>query len=74
MNIQSWILLIIILGTCSYIIYTRFIKEGSNFGCKDCAQKTSCNSGKCQSKNEKNKEKSKSCPYCDSFKFKISIN
>lgn len=62
MNIQSWILLIIILATCSYIIYTRFIKEGSNFGCKDCAQKTSCKNKTCYKKEEKDTKKS--CPNC----------
>ncbi|MDU5503782.1 MAG: hypothetical protein E6073_01390 [Anaerococcus vaginalis] len=63
MNLQSWIFLLIILAACSYIIYTRFIKEGSNFGCKDCSQKKSCDDGSCHSKKEK--KKSKSCPYCD---------
>lgn len=56
MNLQSWIFLLIILAACSYIIYTRFIKEGSNFGCKDCSQKKSCDDGSCHSKKRK-KEK-----------------
>ncbi|EGC84817.1 hypothetical protein [Anaerococcus hydrogenalis] len=55
MNLQSWIFLLVILGICSYIVYTRFIKEGSNFGCKDCAQKSSCSSDTCHSKKEKTK-------------------
>ncbi len=68
MNLQSWIFLLVILGICSYIVYTRFIKEGSNFGCKDCAQKSSCSSDTCHSKKEKTKKKS--CPYCDWLFFK----
>lgn len=62
MNLQSWIFLLIILGFCSYIFYSRFIKEGSNFGCKDCAQRKSCNKESCSKMEKENK---KSCPYCD---------
>ncbi|MFO3718001.1 FeoB-associated Cys-rich membrane protein [Anaerococcus sp. ENR1011] len=36
MNLQSWILLIIILAVCSYIVYARFIKNDEPAGCKDC--------------------------------------
>ena len=36
MNLQSWILLIIILLVCACIVYTRFIKNDANEGCKDC--------------------------------------
>lgn len=36
MNIQSWILLILILLICSYIVYNRFIKNDAEGGCKDC--------------------------------------
>lgn len=58
MNLQSWILLFLILGLCSYIIYTRFIKgEGA---CADCAQAKNCNSKHCEVNENK-----KSCPYCD---------
>lgn len=64
MNLQSWIFLLVILLVCSYIIYTRFIKEGSNFGCKDCSEGKACSSGSCHTKKEE-KKKSKSCPYCD---------
>ncbi|MDY3007264.1 MULTISPECIES: hypothetical protein [Anaerococcus] len=68
MNLQSWIFLLVILAICSYIIYTRFIKEGSNFGCKDCTESKSCSSTSCHSKVKNHKEvknKGKSCPYCD---------
>lgn len=63
MNLQSWIFLLVILAICAYIIYTRFIKEGSNFGCKDCAQSKACSNGSCHKKNEK--KENKACPYCD---------
>ncbi|KWZ78305.1 FeoB-associated Cys-rich membrane protein [Anaerococcus tetradius] len=43
MNIQSIILLIIILAVCAYVIYTRFIAEDGHAGCKDC---TACDSSK----------------------------
>ena len=36
MNLQSWILLILILLLCSYIVYARFIKSDASGGCKDC--------------------------------------
>ena len=36
MNLQSWILLIIIFIVCAYIVYTRFIKNDANEGWKDC--------------------------------------
>lgn len=64
MNLQSWILLLFILGISSYIIYTRFIKEGLEFGCKDCAQRKSCQGNSCKVKEKSTVEK-KSCPYCD---------
>ncbi|ACV29478.1 Uncharacterised protein [Anaerococcus prevotii] len=46
MNIQSIILLIIILGICAYVIYTRFISADGHAGCKDCTA--------CSSSNHKN--------------------
>ncbi|WP_296141770.1 FeoB-associated Cys-rich membrane protein [uncultured Anaerococcus sp.] len=36
MNTQSWILLIIILAICSFIVYKRFIQNDEPGGCKDC--------------------------------------
>lgn len=36
MNIQSWILLLAVLGFCSYVIYTRYISK-SKGGCADCS-------------------------------------
>ncbi len=38
MNIQSWILLFIILFIVSYIVYNRYIKDGGEGHCKNCAQ------------------------------------
>lgn len=34
MNLQSWILLILILLLCSYIVYIRFIKNDAEGGAK----------------------------------------
>ena len=42
MNIQSWLLLFIIIGVCAYIIYSRFLKKGAMGDCSDCAQKNGC--------------------------------
>lgn len=36
MNLQSWILLGIILIILAYIVYNRFIKDDTEVGCKDC--------------------------------------
>ncbi|MDD7462929.1 MAG: FeoB-associated Cys-rich membrane protein [Anaerococcus sp.] len=36
MNLQSWLLLFVILGFCSYVIYTRYISK-SKGGCADCS-------------------------------------
>ncbi|MCW6677662.1 FeoB-associated Cys-rich membrane protein [Anaerococcus sp. NML200574] len=39
MNLPSWIILILVLAACSYIIYSRFIKKtsGDCGGCSGCS-------------------------------------
>ncbi|WP_130819536.1 FeoB-associated Cys-rich membrane protein [Anaerococcus vaginimassiliensis] len=49
MNLQSIIVLVVIVAACAYVIYTRFIAEDSHGGCKDCA---ACASGKSNSKSK----------------------
>ncbi|WP_151410123.1 FeoB-associated Cys-rich membrane protein [Anaerococcus sp. Marseille-P9784] len=37
MNLQSWILLILIVCLCAFIVYKRFIVNDNKTGCKDCS-------------------------------------
>ncbi|WP_297788310.1 FeoB-associated Cys-rich membrane protein [uncultured Anaerococcus sp.] len=53
MNLQSIILLLIILAGCAYVVYTRFIAEDGHAGCKDCIS--------CSSSKDKDKHNHKSC-------------
>ncbi|MBZ2386775.1 FeoB-associated Cys-rich membrane protein [Anaerococcus murdochii] len=37
MNLQSWILLAVILAVCTYIVYTKFVKKSDSCGCGECS-------------------------------------
>ncbi|WP_311481563.1 FeoB-associated Cys-rich membrane protein [uncultured Anaerococcus sp.] len=46
MNLASWILLLVVLGICAYIVYSKFVKKSDSCGCGcsacDSKDKKSC--------------------------------
>lgn len=53
MNLQSWLLLILVLAFCAYVVYTGYIKKSSS-GCGRCSTLKSNKNGQASC--------SKSCP------------